>query len=445
MAKRGLFFICQNVNFVIAMAKFSLEEVVSDKELPQGKWLVCISGGADSMALLHACVLTGRDVVAVHCNFHLRGAESIRDEMFVRDICSRLGVKLFVKDIDARAYADKHAMSLEMACRETRYDWFGMMLREQGCVRMVVAHNRDDNDETVLLNLFRGTGPRGLAGMRADTGIVLRPLLSVTRAEIEGYLSKIGESFIVDSSNKESDFRRNYIRNELLPAIRSRWSGVGKALEQTRQNMRQADIALSALISKYTQNPLHLMAKAFGVPGCQSLVAEFMRPYSASPTQISDIAKGLRPGKQWQLDGAVAYMDADGLHIEKCRRTGTLSLGGEEFILTSEELQRIKSDRSEQTLVTSLSPAALSVRLPLPGDRILPMGMKGSKLVSDVLHEAGVPLPARGKIPLVVDDAGRVVWIPGIRRSRLYPATVGERSYKIRGCTLADTATKSNL
>ena len=145
----------------------------------QGRYLVALSGGADSVALLLMMVDEGYYVEAVHCNFHLRGSESDRDEQFVVELCARLGVELHRVHFDTLAYARLHRQSIETAARDLRYDYFERLRCDIGADAIVVAHHRDDNAETVLMNLVRGTGINGMCGIRSVNGRILRPLLGV--------------------------------------------------------------------------------------------------------------------------------------------------------------------------------------------------------------------------------------------------------------------------
>ncbi len=200
-----------------------------------------VSGGADSTALLLALRSCGADLIAVHCNFHLRGDESMRDQRFVEEQCYRLGVALSVVDFDVEDYMESRGVSVEMACRELRYSEFRKIMDISGASRISVAHNADDNIETMMLNLFRGSGVKGLRGMLPDNGEIIRPLLSFNRKEIEQYLAEKGEEFVVDSTNLQSDYRRNFLRNEVLPLLESRWPGVRKAITKSICNLRVED------------------------------------------------------------------------------------------------------------------------------------------------------------------------------------------------------------
>ena len=215
---------------------------IRDKELLQhgDKVLVCVSGGADSVALLDVLQRGGYECIVAHCNFHLRGKERDRVEQFVREVIGeRLkakGEKLWVKDFDTKSYAQEKGISIEMAARELRYRWFAEVAAETGCKAIAVAHHQNDQAETVLLNLKRGTGIRGLCGMRAksmnpyeamrregdkamrlEAGVpIIRPLLCTTRDYIEHYLRDIRKiDWVDDSTNTDTSIKRNAIREQL--------------------------------------------------------------------------------------------------------------------------------------------------------------------------------------------------------------------------------------
>lgn len=216
------------------MLRRVLKYIRDNELLKKGdKVLVCVSGGADSVALLDVLQRGGWECVVAHCNFHLRGEESNRDEAFVREmIGERLKAKgeiLWVKDFDTEAYAREKGLSIEMAARELRYEWFAEVASETGCNAIAVAHHQNDQAETVLLNLKRGTGIRGLCGMRAKSHLgarsqepggktipIIRPLLCTTRDYIEHYLRDIRHmEWVDDSTNTDTRIQRNAIREQL--------------------------------------------------------------------------------------------------------------------------------------------------------------------------------------------------------------------------------------
>lgn len=186
--------------------------------------LVALSGGADSVSLLDVLLRAGYTCIAAHCNFHLRGEESNRDEAFVRDLCKQMNVELEVTDFDTFEYTRTHEVSIEVAARELRYRWFDEMARKHGCQAVCVAHHQNDQAETILLNLKRGTGIRGLAGMRPvsanpivpESVPIVRPLLCTTRGYIEHYLKdKRHLNWVTDSTNSDTSITRNAIREQL--------------------------------------------------------------------------------------------------------------------------------------------------------------------------------------------------------------------------------------
>ena len=191
--------------------------------------LVAVSGGIDSMCLAEKVRLEGGPFAIAHCNFHLRGKESDGDEAFVKAWADANGIPCHVRHFETSAYATEQGISVEMAARRLRYHWFGELCRQHGYSGVAVAHNANDNAETLLLNLLRGTGIRGLLGMKAEGFIpdpefsdipLLRPLLGMTRADIEAFAAEHGLSWREDATNALNDFKRNKIRNLVFPVFR---------------------------------------------------------------------------------------------------------------------------------------------------------------------------------------------------------------------------------
>jgi tRNA(Ile)-lysidine synthase len=180
---------------------------------------VALSGGADSVALLYALRESGCEVGACHVNHNLRGNESDRDEAFVRELCAGLGVPLTVRSVDVRALQKKHR-SLEETARNVRYEFFAEISRESPGVTLATAHTASDNAETVLLNLIRGTGLKGLCGIPPVRGNIVRPLILCERSEVEAYCESHGLRYVTDSANSSEEFTRNKIRLNIMPLIK---------------------------------------------------------------------------------------------------------------------------------------------------------------------------------------------------------------------------------
>lgn len=206
--------------------------------------LVALSGGADSVALLHALRALGYPIRAFHLNHCLRGAESDRDEAFCRALCTHLGVALTVERVDVAAAAREQGRGVEETARRIRYA--RLQDAAQG-VKIATAHTADDNLETVLFHLARGTGPKGLAGIPPVRGQVIRPLLGVERAQVEAYLASIGQDFVTDSSNADNGFTRNRIRHTVVPALRAIQPTAAQAAARLGDLLRQDEDCLGGL------------------------------------------------------------------------------------------------------------------------------------------------------------------------------------------------------
>lgn len=199
-----------------------VQKYIRDNNLLQqgDRVLCCVSGGADSVALLDVLCRGGYTPIVAHCNFHLRGEESNRDEEFVRNLASQKGVPVFVKDFDTFLYAREHKRSIEMAARDLRYEWFHTLAKEQNCAAIAVAHHQNDQAETVILNMRRCPGLRGLMGMRPKNGMIIRPLLCTTHDYIIHYLRDIRHiDWVEDSTNTDTAIKRNNVR-----AMLATWS-----------------------------------------------------------------------------------------------------------------------------------------------------------------------------------------------------------------------------
>ena len=209
---------------------------------PDKLYLIALSGGADSIALALMMKDQHLNVLALHCNFHLRGEESDRDEQFVRDFCHKHAIPLEVCHFDTLASAREHKTSIEMEARDLRYRWFAQRAQALDAEAICVAHHKDDQAETLLLNLIRGTGLKGLAAMHPERTVnglrILRPLLDTTKEEILNYLSHMEQDYVTDSTNLERDALRNRIRLDLMPMLRQLNPNITDCLARTAHNVQ---------------------------------------------------------------------------------------------------------------------------------------------------------------------------------------------------------------
>ena len=394
---------------------------------------VALSGGADSVALLRVLVGMGVNVSAYHCNFHLRGDESDRDELFCRNLCQRLGIPLEVRHFDVAARMAATGESVEMACRELRYGWW----RECGITILAVAHHADDNAETLLLNLMRGSGLRGLKGMLPRNGMVVRPLLCVGRADIIGYLRSLGQDYVTDSTNADSDYRRNRIRNRLLPVFEELFpgstDGIKRSVECLRGNYSVYEEALASLARKYvdaTTGDVYVDRIRANEADPLTVLYELLSPHGFNADRCRDIlspsdtASGRRFG-DWVIDRGVLRRIPDAIP-ERMVRLDIHPFSLTE--LTRDEFGSLLRSGAIGRDVMFMDAAVLdgdptfTLRPWREGDRLAPFGMKGTRLVSDIYSDAGIGIARRPGYPLLF-RGDRLLWVCGLRASRHYPVT----------------------
>ncbi len=434
--------------------------ISSESLIPQqGKWkgLVALSGGADSVCLLLVCKSLGYDVEAVHCNFHLRGEEADRDEAFCEKLCEREAIPFHRVHFDTLTYASLHKVSIEMAARELRYNYFEQLRVSIEADDILVAHHRDDSVETVIMNLIRGTGIHGLQGIKPRNGHIVRPLLCVGRRDIEAWLKEKGQDFVTDSTNLEDDVVRNKIRLNLLPLLEGINPSVSENIAQTALRMVEAgkvfDNAMRKDVDRVVKSTLssadiapadRLMSidvKALSeVASREYTLQTILSPLLFSPSQVEEISRSdlSQPGKRWESAGHTLIVDRGCLLIKeksvaerkpfRIPETGTYVISETQSATekVSVKMQQVDDsftiDRS--SLCATLD--ADKVRFPLclrnvkPGERFMPFGMKGTKLVSDYLTDRKRNIFQK-EAQLVISDADdNILWLVGERPDGRY-------------------------
>lgn len=408
--------------------------------------IVGLSGGADSTALLLVLLHLGYRCTAVHCNFHLRGAESDRDQAFVTELCKKLGVELTVCSYDTQSYARQKGISIEMAARELRYADFERIMKERGASAVCIAHHRDDSVETVLLNLIRGTGIKGLTGIKPRNGNIIRPLLCVSRQEIEEWLQKENQPFITDSTNLETDYTRNKIRLQLLPLMRDINPDVDNAVAETAGHLQQSYAVYSNAMDQAQANVIRNTANGFAIdilglsklPSADALLFEVLSPLGFNSTQINSIAASMQsqPGIQFKSATHLLVKDRDtftvrplGMNDESITvaiepgTTVTLPDGRTLRITTAPAGTPVSKEPDVATFDMSLfQGGTLTIRPWTAGDRFVPFGMRGSKLVSDFLTDIKVNSADRQN-QLVASFNNDIVWVLGYRTDNRYRVT----------------------
>lgn len=397
--------------------------------------LVALSGGADSVAL--ACVLQdlGYKIEAAHCNFCLRGAESERDEAFVTDFCQRRKIVLHRRCFSTHAYAHEHHVSIEMAARTLRYDFFEQLLQERDLDCVAVAHHREDNTETVLLNLLRGTGIRGLRGIQYRNGKVVRPLLDVSRQEIEDYLAECHQDYVTDSTNLQDEVQRNKIRLNVMPRMREIYPNADESIHQGARRLSDAfriyEYGMDLLMQQVVHGNRILLEELNRTPVPETVLYEILSRMDFNPAQVAAIyeQQGGESGKVYESPTHRLLRDREALVFEKkAVRPARL-----EKVLPLEGIMRVTDDvtflisrssyssggplpREKNVICMDLDKVEfpLVVRTPQTGDRFMPFGMKGMKLVSDFLTDLKKNVFEKER-QLLVCSGDKIAWVVGER------------------------------
>lgn len=414
---------------------------------PERVILVALSGGADSVAL--ACVLIelGYKIEAAHCNFGLRGVESDRDEAFVTEFCRRKQIPLHLRRFATHAYAHEHRVSIEMAARTQRYDFFEELLRERKLDCVAVAHHREDNTETVLLNLLRGTGIRGLRGIQYKNGTVVRPLLDVSRKEIEDYLIACSQDYVTDSTNLQDEVQRNKIRLNVMPRMREINPNADESIHQGARRLSDAyriyEYGIELLVRHVMQGNRIFLDKLNATPAPETVLYEILSKMGFNPSQIADIYEQQtgESGRIYESNTHRLLRDRDVLVFEeKLARPvvfekvlpleGVLqvtddirffisrsSYSGDSMLLREKNIIYMDLDKVEFPLF---------VRTPRKGDRFMPFGMKGMKLVSDFLTDLKKNVFEKEQ-QLLVCSGDKIAWVVGERADERFRVTDATR------------------
>lgn len=387
-------------------------------------YLVALSGGADSVALLLILDEMGCQLHAVHCNFHLRGEESDRDERFCEQLCQQKNIPFHRIHFDTMTYAETHQVSVEMAARELRYRYFEQLRKDIGAAGVCVAHHRDDTVETVILNLVRGTGLRGLTGIQPKNGNVLRPLLGVSRAEIEEYLRVKGQEYVTDHTNLETDVLRNKVRLQVIPLLRQLNPAVSENIQRAAENLSDAQAVLDAVILPYQHVKELDLNQLTDAASREYITFEWLKSYGFNGAQVRQVLTAETGRVFSSPQGYDVLVDRGHLLVEpslkpmknlRIPEEGTYVLDDQTRISVKREPVWISRDAAVATVDASRVRFPLTVRRVEEGDWMIPFGMEGRKLLSDLMTDRKMTVFEKRRQLVVVDGEGNVVWLVGIR------------------------------
>ena len=419
-----------------------------------GRRVLCaVSGGADSVYLLLRCLEGARErgytVAAAHYNHCLRGEESERDERFVRDLCARLGVELSAGRGDVAARAADGGLCIEEAAREMRYAFLERAADALGCDTIATAHNADDNAETMLFALARGAGPKGLAGIPPRRGRIVRPMLGVTRAEIEAYLAGRGEAYVVDSTNASLDYSRNRLRALVMPVMRGLNPRFSEAAGRSGALLRADEEFLCSLAEEF------LAAYPDGRVSCAALAAQ---PWSVASRAVRLMAPGALERGHVEAVLGIARAGAGSADVPGAR----FCAGGGALFLARSGASELPERELAVPGVTPVPEAGVALVAEAvegpgeintslntfffqyenicgriyctsrrPGDRLRIAGRGCTKKLADLLYERGVPAQERGLVPVLRDDLGALAAV-GVGQDERALARPGSRAIAVR-------------
>ena len=408
------------------------------------KILLAVSGGIDSMVLMHLFENSGYDYGVVHCNFQLRGEESDGDEKFVREQVQMHGIPSFFKTFDTTEYARLNGISIEMAARELRYNYFHKIRLKYDYDLIATAHHQDDLIETFFLNLSRKTGIKGLTGIKDKSGNLIRPLLFAGRQEIEAYAAKHYIEYREDSSNNEVVFQRNYLRHKILPLFSELNPAFKKNLLASIDNLRDAENVYISVLKKDKET---VVVENDGVIQIdieklrttqfpQLLLLEVLSPLNFNSSVVDEVFHSLEAesGKQFFSKTHRLVKDRDQLFISELKESEEKIYYIEEndvelfepFDILVQTADSVNFDIIKGSNVACIDydmiQFPLLIRKWKQGDYFQPLGMTGIKKVSDFLIDRKVPLHEKENVWLLCSGK-KIVWIMGLRLDERFKVT----------------------
>jgi tRNA(Ile)-lysidine synthase len=418
--------------------------------------VLAVSGGVDSVVLVELCKKAGYRFVIAHVNFNLREKESERDEQFVRELAAGADVPVFVKNFNTAEYASLNNLSIQVAARVLRYEWFEVLRKElavntianvvKGACIIVTAHHLDDSVETMLMNLFRGTGLNGLRGIMPKQEYLLRPLLSFTKNEIVEYANSFELSWVEDSSNQLDKYTRNYFRNQLIPMLRKIYPQVDENLYQNLHRFQDAAMlyreAVEKKIKKLVEargNEMHIpVLKLIRMPAYQTILFEILHQYGFTSHQLSQVIQLIHSetGKQVLSDRYRVIKNRNWLIIAPAaqQHSSYVVIGDDDPLVGYEKgnLKLAKSSadevrfRADKPLIPVASQPSIAyldakkITFPLllrrwkAGDYFYPLGMKKKKKVARFLIDSKLSKTEKESV-WIIESNKKILWVVGSR------------------------------
>ena len=410
--------------------------------------LLAVSGGRDSVALCDLVYRMGQPFSVAHCNFHLRGDDSNRDEAFVRRLAAHYGVRCFVAHFDTTSAAASSGMSIEATARQQRYGFFSQVQEQEGFSVVATAHHRDDATETFFINLLRGTGIGGLHGIKPRNGSLVRPLLPFSRDDINAYIAERGLSYVDDYTNDEPVYLRNRIRLQLMPLLRQMEPSIDKIMERNIAHLADAEELYRQRVEELRLTLLHRDTDTGGfyidmgplqkVTPLPTVLFELLAPFGFSPYVVDELMRTLdgQSGAQWYAGSWRLIRDRQRLVIYPLRHhvdgpIGNITAPGsytwDEGRLVLSLLHTIPSPLRQPCHRACFDAQKIHYPLHLrhwcQGDRFRPFGMQGSRLLSNFFIDNKFTLQQKEDCWLLCDSDDTILWIVNHRASAVASVT----------------------
>jgi len=408
----------------------------------RSKILAAVSGGMDSVLMVHLLQSAGFNFGIAHCNFQLRGDESSGDQEFCRSLAEKLQAPFHSIKFDTLRYGADEKISTQMAARDLRYEWFEEVRQQSGYSVIALAHHQNDAIETILLNLIRGTGIAGLHGILPKNGVLVRPLLFLGRKEIKNMIIENGLDYVEDSSNASVKYARNKIRLEVIPKLKELNPALEQTFEKNLQHFRQLETLLEQTVAGLKKDlfvfdgeEIHLPLAALKKLAPQKLLLfNILQEFGVNETIVDDLISSLNkhPGRVFETAGFRLILDREQLIISKNNPTEDEGIlirredheqdypGYKMSILHDDSPLIIKNNPLAVAVDTDLLIYPLTLRPWQQGDHFYPLGMKGNKKISDFFIGQKVPLHQKNQIPLLINGNGEVIWVGGYRPDERY-------------------------
>ncbi|MDB5031881.1 MAG: tilS [Mucilaginibacter sp.] len=407
--------------------------------------LAAVSGGMDSVVMVHLLKSSGYNFSIAHCNFQLRGDEASADQEFCKQLAVQNNAPFHTINFDTRQYANDNKISIQMAARELRYQWFEQIRQQNNYTTIALAHHQNDAIETILLNLVRGTGIAGLHGILPKNGSLVRPLLFLGRDEIYNIIKAEGIKYVEDSSNSSVKYARNKLRHEVIPKLKELNPALEHTFENNLKHFRDMEILLEVRLDELKKELLIINGDEIHLPLAdvkklnpqRLLLFKLLQEYGFNETAIDDLISSLNKhsGKVFEAAGHILILDRDKIILTKRNITRhesasiaasdhTINYGRYKLTLLHDDTPLIIKDNPLAVSVDAEKLVyPLSMRSWQRGDSFCPLGMKTHKKLSDFFIGLKIPLHEKGEIPLLINGNGEIIWIGGYRPDDRYKVT----------------------